>query len=146
MLVDKRVTKPSVIYAIQCSENGKVYIGRTQNLSRRIKQHWQEKAYEARLMDTSDKKLGVVRSQFVQDFHKYGKDGFLIYVIEEDVSPETCDDREKFWINEYNSTDPRFGYNRNGKSQFDGIENLMLGVPKNISKEKLIPKDIHPAD
>ena len=141
MIGNKNVTANSVIYAIQCVENGKVYIGRTQNLSRRIKQHWQEKGNMARLMDTSDKKFGIVRPQFVQDFHKYGKDGFFIYVLEEDVSPENCDDREMFWIDEYNSTDPRFGYNRKGKRQFDEVDNLMPGIPRNISKEQLVFKE-----
>lgn len=135
MPVDKRVTRPSVIYAIQCIENGKVYIGRTQCLSQRIRTHWQEKSKEAQLMSTTDKKYGIVRSQFVQDFAKYGKEGFCVYVLEEDVPPAECDVRERFWIDEYNSTDPMFGYNRQGKNQFSGIENLMPGVPKNISKD-----------
>lgn len=136
MPADNRITRPSVIYAIQCVENGKVYIGRTQYLSQRIRSHWQEKSKLAKLMNTTDKKFGIVRSQFVQDFAKYGKEGFCVYVLEEDVPPLMCDDRERFWINEYNSTDPRFGYNRQGKKQFNGIENLMPGLPKNISKDE----------
>lgn len=138
MPANKRVTQPSVIYAIQCIDNGKVYIGRTQYLARRIRQHWQEKENIAKMIDTSDKERGIVRPPFYQDFKKYGKDGFRVYVLENDVSPEECDLRERFWINEYNSTDPRFGYNRYGISRSnEEVENLVPGIPKNISKESL---------
>ena len=36
------ITHESVIYCIRCKENGKVYIGRTYDLNRRIKEHFSE--------------------------------------------------------------------------------------------------------
>lgn len=131
----RRFTKPSVIYAIQCVENGKVYIGKTQCLERRIKQHFTEKAHESKLINTTDKKHGIVRSKFAQDFNKYGPEKFRVFVLEENVDPDRSDDRERFWINEYNAEDERFGYNRTGKRESDCSKYITPGLPKNISKD-----------
>jgi group I intron endonuclease len=103
-----KVTRPSDIYAIQCKENGRVYIGRTYDLKRRIKEHFQ--------MLRNCKKTRYVHktsclSEFQKDYNKYGEEAFEVYVIESSVPPEKCDEREAFWIAEYNATDPRFGYN-----------------------------------
>lgn len=42
---------------------------------------------------------------------KYGKEAFVKEVIEELEDPKLLQDREKYWIKEYNSQDLRLGYN-----------------------------------
>lgn len=88
------------IYSIYNKETGKYYIGQTiKDLNKR----WQEHLYEAkRMRDTP----------LYKSLRKYGADKFKIRVIEEcDVS--ILDERETYWISEYNS------YN-NGYNQTDG--------------------------
>jgi len=44
-------------------------------------------------------------------FSKYGEESFE-FVVLEDVPLEMLDDRERAWIKHYNSSDRRFGYNK----------------------------------
>lgn len=103
------VTRPSTIYAIRCKENGRVYIGRTYRLEGRIKEHFNELR---RIKKTTYESSKHSLSQFQVDFNIYGESAFEVYVLEENVPPEDCRERESYWIAEYNSTNPEFGYNR----------------------------------
>jgi len=42
---------------------------------------------------------------------KYGKNNFIKEIIEECSSRESLNEKEIYWINKYNSTDPKIGYN-----------------------------------
>ena len=115
MPVDKRVTKPSVIYAIRCKENGKVYVGRTQDIERRINEHWMEKARLAKRVSTSRCSFSENLLLFLHDFIEYGgEEAFDVTILEAGVSPALCDERERHWIEKLRSADPDYGYNTHG--------------------------------
>lgn len=92
----------SSIYAIRCKTNGKVYIGRSQNPSERMKQHLQ------------CLKIGenCGTASFKEDFDKYGASDFEGYILESNVAPTRFREREAFWIGEYRATNPAYGYNK----------------------------------
>lgn len=102
------VTKESTIYCIRCKENGKVYIGRTQRIESRIKEHFQELRRNQK-RHYSEGRYGA--SGFQEDYNKFGEDSFEVYILEENVSPENCKARERYWIKHYNSANPFLGYN-----------------------------------
>lgn len=86
------------IYKIVNEINGKVYIGQTVNLEKR----WYKHCYLA--------SSGFDRHLY-NAMRKYGLNNFHIEVIEE-CSEEKLDEREKYWIQQYNSTDKNNGYNK----------------------------------
>lgn len=86
------------IYKITNNVNGKVYIGQTiQTIKERFYQHCATKC--------SDSVLNMAIHRAIK---KYGKSNFTIEVIEE-VDKDFLNDREKFWIEYYNSYNN--GYN-----------------------------------
>ena len=113
-----------IIYAIYNKETEKYYIGQTiKDLNKR----WQEHLYEARRM----KDTPLYRS-----IRKYGADKFKIRVIEE-CSINTLDDRETYWISEYNSynggynqTDGSGGQYRISEEVKNKISASMTGIEK----------------
>lgn len=108
--------KPAVVYAIRCSQTGRVYIGSTTNLEARIKTHFRElKKHEKRavLFGEDGKSLGPRPSGSVwqMDYENHGREAFDVYILEENVSKEDRRERESFWMMKYKSLDPRYGYN-----------------------------------
>lgn len=87
------------IYKIECLLDGKVYIGQTKNKQKR----WDEHKYELR--------RGIHHSIHLQRaWSKYGEKNFSFAVIEQ-CHQETADEKEKYWINFYDSTNKSKGYN-----------------------------------
>lgn len=82
------------IYKITKKENGKSYIGQSNNIERRFKEH--------------QYKTDIPIELAIQ---KYGIDAFIYEVIEE-CPLEDLDKKEKYWISYYN-TYKGFGYNCN---------------------------------
>jgi group I intron endonuclease len=74
------------IYKIINLTNNKSYIGQTDNLTRRERQHFY------------DLKRNKHRNEHLQkSYNKYGKDNFIFQVIE---YTENLGERELYWINE----------------------------------------------
>lgn len=89
---------PSGIYMIKNIANGKVYIGQSQNVYERRKQHFYE----------LDK--GVHPNEHLQkDYKKYGRLAFTWSFVEQ-CSLAQLNDKEKSWIEKNNSMWPK-GYN-----------------------------------
>lgn len=86
------------IYKIVNDTNNKVYIGQTVNIEKR----W----YKHRYLASS----GFDRHLY-NAMRKYGIENFHIEVIEE-CPEEKLDERERYWIQQYNSTDKNYGYNK----------------------------------
>ena len=133
-----KVTLPSTIYAIRCEQNGKVYIGRTQDIERRLREHITE-------LRNGNKRIyngrGYGPSDFQKDFNKYGESAFEIYILEEAVPPEVVREREAYWIAEYNATDREYGYNKNSEQPVKGFEKVKKGPPpKNGELETVYQK------
>lgn len=86
------------IYKITNTINNKVYIGQTHDVAKR----WYKHNYNAK----SGRK-----GHLYDAMRKYGLENFTIEVIEE-CFDDFVDDRERYWIAFYNSTDKQFGYNK----------------------------------
>lgn len=84
----------SGIYKLTNTVNGKVYIGQSINIGRRINEY----------------KNGLFNAHMAHAVMHYGIDVLDMDVIERCV-PEELDDREAYWIAYYDSTDQSKGYN-----------------------------------
>jgi group I intron endonuclease len=129
-------TEPSAIYAIRCKENGRVYIGRTSCVERRIKEHFTELRKGQKTCRTGATKV-YGKSLLQEDYDKYSEDAFEVYVLEEDIQPEKCKERESFWIAEYNSTNAIYGYNKLSEQGRPELPSAKRGMPPNKFKEEM---------
>lgn len=92
------------IYKITNNVNGKVYIGQTiQTIKERFYQHYATKCSDS-----------VLNMAIHRAINKYGKSNFTIEVIEE-VDKDSLNDREKFWIEYYNSYNNGYNSTRGGQ-------------------------------
>ncbi len=89
------------IYKITNTNNGKCYIGKSENLSNRIRYH------------ITSLRNGSNKNKHMQNaYNYYGENTFTIEIIEVLKNEDNIDEREKYWIKKYNATDRNFGYNR----------------------------------
>lgn len=87
------------IYKIECSENGYVYIGQTNNPDRREREHF------------GKLKSGSHPNRTLQaDFNQYGKPAFSFDVIEA-LEIENKRQLEQYWLEKYNATKVYNRYN-----------------------------------
>lgn len=95
------------IYAIECKVNGKIYIGKSINICRRLIQH------KCNLTSKTFIKKSTNRALY-KDVQKYGWGNFECYIIEQFPLPieDLIADRELHWMRQFRTTDPNFGYNR----------------------------------
>ena len=104
--IDRQI---SGIYKIDFP-NGKVYIGQSQNIYKRVLEHNQR----ARKGSHGDRKIQLCE----QAIQKYGEIN-QIDILEE-CPLEKLDEREKYWIEYYDSTDKLKGYNLIDKGNVAG--------------------------
>lgn len=81
------------IYKITNKQDGKVYIGQSTNVKRRIQEHQQARTV------TIDDYINVL-----------GKENFTYEIIDY-CSPELLDEKEKYYIQQYDSSNSQKGYN-----------------------------------
>jgi len=90
-----------IIYLATNTINNKVYIGQTiYSLKKRSLEH---------KSDSSNAKR--IKYHFQNAIIKYGFDKFTFEEIDTCISQEDMDEKERYWIKYYNSTDRDFGYN-----------------------------------
>ena len=89
------------IYKFTNKINNKSYIGQSKNIANRVYDHY----YRAFYNYPSNKEYNKA---FYQALRKYGKDNFSFEVLEE-CAIEQLNEREKFWIQHFNSYNN--GYN-----------------------------------
>lgn len=89
------------IYKITCLINNKIYIGQT-------RQHYMTRFIQHK----SHARTGQSHHKLARAIRKYGEDNFIIEAIEE-CEFALLDERERYWISFYNSTDENIGYNIN---------------------------------
>lgn len=104
-----RPNMPHTVYAIRCNPTGRVYVGVTIHLEKRICQHLQQLARGDKVR--YEEKHPVL-SLMQKDYNEHGEDAFDVYVLEENVSPLDASARERYWVREYQSADVRYGYNQ----------------------------------
>ena len=124
------IDKNSTIYAIRCCENGRLYIGKTTNLDCRIQTHF------------SNLKNGKHSSKLMmEDFKKYGKDAFEVYILEENV-PYEQRKKEYEYMRKYNSFDEKYGYNRGDKRNITTQKQNYIRdrLPINLYEQNLTKK------
>lgn len=83
------------IYKFTNKINGKIYIGQSVNIERRIGEHF----------------CRHDGTPFHLALEKYGRDNFIIEILEE-CNIDVLDDREKYYISLYDSENKNKGYNR----------------------------------
>jgi group I intron endonuclease len=132
------------IYRITNTVNGKCYVGQTiQSLEKR----WNNHCYAAL--------RGHAQQRLSRAIRKYGRDAFTVEILEDcsHTTHEHIDAREIHWIAEYNSTNPRFGYNMTEggeggvptdevrakmSASLRGVKNPNYGKPRSVETRKRI--------
>lgn len=89
------------IYKIINLNNGKIYIGRSNDIERRWKDH---------LQYAKDAKSREYHSPLHRAIRKYGKDSFKLEIIEETLLQD-LNSREQYWIEYFQSNLSYKGYN-----------------------------------
>jgi group I intron endonuclease len=88
------------VYRITNSVDGKIYVGKTNNLKRRKIEHISEAARDRR------------KNHLYNAIRKYGVEVFAFQVLAEFAEEEVAYEAERFFIAFFNTTDKRVGYNR----------------------------------
>ena len=94
------------IYLLRNEIDGKIYIGQSTNLSKRKRQH-------KNLLNNNKH----FNEHLQKAYNKYGN--VFKFEIIEYCSIDELDNREMYWINKFNTTNKKYGYNiLNGGTQF----------------------------
>lgn len=102
------ILRQSGIYCIENLISGKKYIGQSVNIQNRWNHH------------ICELNKGIHYNDHLQKaWDLYGKSNFKFYVLEY-CSPENLDQREIFYIEQYNTLDEQFGYNLKPGGQLIG--------------------------
>lgn len=110
------------IYKIQNKLNGKIYIGQSNDIERRFKEHCCPNRY--------------LKSKIIVEYaiQKYGKENFDFSVIEE-CPIEQLNERETYWINYYDSCKNGYNCNEGGEQQSSGENNGRARLTEEDVKE-----------
>ena len=88
------------VYKVTNLNNNKVYIGQTiRTIEQRFKRH------------LNDALNNILDTHFARAIRKYGADSFCLELIDTAETQEELNYKERFWINQYNATDSKYGYN-----------------------------------
>lgn len=105
------------IYKITNDINGKIYIGQSINIEKRIKEHFWKAECQKDVSYNSILHLAI---------RKYGKENFSWEILEE-CSVENIDEKEKYYIKKFNSISP------NGYNILEGGQKIRA-IPKKCSR------------
>lgn len=113
------------IYVILNKINGKMYVGKTNNCTRRFGKH-----IRAANGDKWERRCAIHRA-----LRKYGINNFIFTTIQIFANEIDCFEAEKYWIKYFNSNDEKFGYNLT-----EGGEGASGWVPSAETKQKMREK------
>ena len=81
--------KKNLIYAYKKNDTNKiVYVGQTDNLQRRHKQHCEYDPF-----NVNNREYNYPLSRGIR---KYGQEAYSLIILEDDISDEDIDEREKY--------------------------------------------------
>lgn len=111
------------IYKITNKINNKIYIGQVYNktVQDRFNRHIKE----------ANSKNPILVDRAI---YKYGKDNFIVKQIDEATSLKELNQKEKYWIKFYNSTDKNIGYNLTAGG--DGGNTYLYKTPEEMDEIK----------
>jgi hypothetical protein len=116
----------SCIYKITNLVNNKIYIGQTINLRKRINSH------SCLLREENRNDRSIIK----QAFKKYGKSNFKIDIITQgNFNKELLNDLEIHYIQLYNSTNNKIGYNLTKGGQYSANSHLKETFVYNLDGE-----------
>lgn len=108
----------SAVYAIRNIKNGKMYIGQSVNIASRWAHH------------KSDLKAGRSGNKYLQrEYDAYGADKFEYLILEECEESELFE-KEKYYVEKYETTSRDSGYNIKNGGKYEGVygsDNGMFG-------------------
>ena len=121
-----------LIYAYKKKTEQKiVYFGQTSNLKRRRYQH--------EITDPYHEKVKEYNFPLSRGIRKYGIEEYECLVLEDNIPESEIDDREKYWINYYDTYEDPLGYNLTpgGKSgsRYYKFEKSIINLAKSLIKE-----------
>lgn len=120
------------IYKITNILNGHSYIGQSVNIEKR----WIKEKSSA--FNKNDIAYNYPLSKALR---KYGVENFIFEVIEE-CSSEILNDREKFWINYYNTFYNGYNQTLGGDSTISQPKEYVIGIIKDLEETDLYHKEI----
>lgn len=109
-MYDNPMNNQGTIYSVLCKVNGKRYIGQT---IRNIEERWKE-----HIADSKNRPSSALHRAIA----KYGSGMFVVRAIEENISINDIDEREKHWIAEFDTF--HNGYNLTDGGQGEGFREL----------------------
>ena len=121
------------IYKITNKINNKLYIGQT---IRPVEQRFQR-----HVNDAINNKLDT---HFARAIRKYGKENFIIEIIDIASTQEELTQKEYYWINIYDTANPKIGYNETneqykcgGNTYLSKTDSEMLIIEEKIRQTKI---------
>lgn len=137
--------KKMIVYIIKNKVNKKVYIGqtiRTFDLRYPGRGLGSERVYNYLVDCESYNKKNKKRRKLKYNKHllmamkKYGFENFEIEILDQCETIEQLNDREKYWIKEFDSTNNDYGYNiqLGGQNTKQTVEEYLIKVNKEIAK------------
>lgn len=110
------------IYKVICKTSNKIYIGKTESS---VSKRWREHCRVAFLESHGDYNFPFHRA-----IRKYGTENFVVETIDQTENSEELKEKEKFWINFYNSYYDGYNSTLGGDGQckynYDDIVNYYL--------------------
>lgn len=117
------------IYAIRCRETGRVYVGSSCNVQRRILQHFSELKAGKKIKTSTVRKVRR-GEEWQADYDKYGASSFDFYILEDGLSFVDRRAAEAKWIRKYKACDPAHGYNSQcQKLKAEALITITEGMP-----------------
>lgn len=117
-------------YQIKNIINGKRYIGKSTNIKNRWQQH------------RSDLRAGRHHNKQLQnEWNTYGEDNFLMELLFECSDNDTLNEKEKYYIEKFNTTNSEYGYNlTKGGDSYEIVEETrekLRGLGSKFSEEEV---------
>lgn len=113
MVINSKHNKICGIYMIRNLINGKVYIGKSINIYKRIVSH---------KSCLNNKRASSENQHFINAWHKYKSENFA-YTILEECNVDILKERELYWMDFYKSCEREYGYNLRRDSESGMIPN-----------------------